>query len=109
MSIKVRAIALAAILLPALFVPDCCVYGQSPTPSPSSASSDSTVDKTKSDLAAAAQAAAPKPDPTPEPDFWHQEKMTGDWGGDRSRWKEEGVELEFKLTQFYQGGFGWDT
>jgi porin len=29
--------------------------------------------------------------------------MTGDWGGTRSRWKEKGVELEFKLNNFYQG------
>ena len=41
--------------------------------------------------------------PPAEPDFWHRETMTGDWGGTRSRWKEKGVELEFKLSQFYQG------
>jgi porin len=29
--------------------------------------------------------------------------MTGDWGGDRLRLKAEGLELEFSLTQFYQG------
>jgi porin len=29
--------------------------------------------------------------------------MTGDWGGARSRWKEKGIELEFKLTNFVQG------
>jgi carbohydrate-selective porin OprB len=28
--------------------------------------------------------------------------MTGDWGGTRSRWKEEGVELKF-AHEFYQG------
>jgi carbohydrate-selective porin OprB len=33
----------------------------------------------------------------------HREELTGDWGGTRGRWKEKGVELEFKLTQFYQG------
>ena len=42
------------------------------------------------------------PDPSPEPDFWHQETMTGDWGGTRSRWKEKGIELEFKYTGIFQ-------
>ncbi|HET8781727.1 MAG TPA: carbohydrate porin [Pyrinomonadaceae bacterium] len=32
-----------------------------------------------------------------------QETMTGDWGGTRSRWKEKGIELEFKLSNFVQG------
>jgi len=34
---------------------------------------------------------------------WHREAMTGDWGGTRSRWKEKGIELEFKYTSFIQG------
>jgi porin len=29
--------------------------------------------------------------------------MTGDWGGDRLRLKEEGLEIDLSLTQFYQG------
>lgn len=29
--------------------------------------------------------------------------MTGDWGGTRSRWKEKGIDLEFKLLNFVQG------
>lgn len=45
----------------------------------------------------------PRPSPAPpEPDFWRQEEMTGDWGGARKSWKEKGIELEFKLTHFYQ-------
>src|SRR5678816_1700520 len=43
------------------------------------------------------------PDPSPEPDFWHQETMTGDWGGTRSRWKEKGIDLEFKYVGIFQG------
>src|SRR5678809_114069 len=43
------------------------------------------------------------PDPVPEPDFWTQGTMTGDWGGTRSRWKEKGIDLEFKLSNFVQG------
>ncbi len=39
--------------------------------------------------------------------------MTGDWGGARSRWKEKGVELEFKTVHFYQattsGGVSEDS
>jgi porin len=31
-------------------------------------------------------------------------QMTGDWGGNRTRWKDkQGVELELKLNNFYQG------
>lgn len=47
-------------------------------------------------------AAAATPDPSPEPDFWRQETMTGDWDGTRSRWKEKGVELEFKYVGIFQ-------
>ena len=42
------------------------------------------------------------PDPPPALDFWHQETMTGDWGGTRSRWKEKGIELEFKYVGIFQ-------
>ena len=42
------------------------------------------------------------PAPSPEPDFWHQETMTGEWDGTRSRWKEKGVELEFKYVGIFQ-------
>jgi porin len=64
------------------------------TPAPSPASTIATANTTDTKAAA---------DPAPAPDFWHQETMTGDWGGARSRWKEKGVELEFKLLGFYQG------
>ena len=39
----------------------------------------------------------------PASDSLHQETMTGDWNGVRTRWKEKGVDLESSLTQFYQG------
>ena len=29
--------------------------------------------------------------------------MTGNWGGVRSKWKDKGVELQFSVTQFFQG------
>lgn len=41
--------------------------------------------------------------PKPEADFLAREELTGNWGGARSRWKEKGVELEFKFYQFAQG------
>lgn len=61
----------------------------------------------------------PSPTPTPEPtsaqteakpaqaapastDYWSQPYLTGDWEGARSRWKEKGVDLQFRLTQGYQ-------
>ena len=33
----------------------------------------------------------------------HQEELTGNWGGLRTRWKDKGVVLDSSLTQFYQG------
>jgi porin len=47
-----------------------------------------------------------KPSPTTPKsavDLGTQEELTGDWGGVRSQWKEKGVELEFKASQFAQG------
>ncbi|HKQ81197.1 MAG TPA: carbohydrate porin [Steroidobacteraceae bacterium] len=38
-----------------------------------------------------------------EANLWTRDELTGDWGGTRSQWKENGVDLDFKLTQFYQG------
>ncbi|MCI0442053.1 carbohydrate porin [bacterium] len=43
------------------------------------------------------------PAETPEPDLWHQESLTGDWGGTRTKWEEKGFDLEVALNQFYQG------
>ena len=45
----------------------------------------------------------PSETPAAETDFWHQEELTGDWGGRRSRWKEKGFEMEFRLTGYFQG------
>src|SRR6476659_3557478 len=44
-----------------------------------------------------------KPAPPPAPDFVHQEELTGDWRGARTKWKAKGVALASSLTQFYQG------
>ena len=49
------------------------------------------------------QEPAPPPTQAPKPDVLHQEELTGDWDGTRTRWKDKGVELESSLTQFYQG------
>lgn len=43
------------------------------------------------------------PTPSPELHSSDQETMTGDWDGTRERWKEHGLEMEFKLTGFIQG------
>jgi porin len=80
-------------------------HGQDPKPSPPSstvATNAKPADETaKTTTAAPAQ--KPDPSPSPKPDFWHREQMTGDWDGDRERVKNEGFEIELKLTQFYQG------
>jgi porin len=40
--------------------------------------------------------------PALAPDFFHQDELTGDWNGTRTKWKDKGVELASSLTQFYQ-------
>jgi porin len=82
-----------------------CVTGfaQGPDRSPTASPTASTSDKTKSETAPAPDAQETNSAATAELDFWQRETMTGDWGGTRTRWKESGVELEFKLSQFYQG------
>src|ERR1700742_4677429 len=104
MRTKARAFVVATEFLTAMLFSASVVYGQEPTPTPASASSASTADKVKSDAqATASKPADAEPAPKPAPDLWHQEELTGDWGETRSRWKEKGVDLEFKLAQFYQG------
>jgi porin len=95
-----RAFVTATIFVTVMLVPERISYAQEPTPSPTPVAS--TTEKVKSDAQETANAAAAKP-VEPELDFWHQETMTGDWGGTRSRWQEKGVELEFKQTNFVQG------
>jgi porin len=36
-------------------------------------------------------------------DFWTRDKLSGDWGGLRTKMADHGVEMDFRLTQFYQG------
>lgn len=47
---------------------------------------------------------------TPEPslgsEFFSREELTGDWDGARTRLREKGVDLRFRLTQYYQGTKG---
>jgi len=80
MSMSVRAFALTAVCV-VLLSPTAVIRGQEPT---------------------SAQPAA-KPAAAPAPDFLHQEELTGDWNGIRTKWKDKGVELQSSLTQFYQG------
>src|SRR5215510_13353471 len=98
-----------ALLIATLFV-SISVSAQTPAPSPSPSAITPTAEKVN---AAPTTETKPAAEPAAAPDFWHQETMTGDWGGARSRWKEKGIELEFKLTQFYQattsGGVSEDS
>ena len=52
---------------------------------------------------AAAPTTQATPSPTPESDYWDGEWLTGDWDGQRNRLREKGIELDFRLTQHYQG------
>lgn len=93
-----RALSIAAVVLACFSLG----YGQTPTPSPAT-STTPTAEKVTSDRQASANATVPPSTPAPDPDFWTQQELTGDWGGARSRWKEKGVELEFELSNFFQG------
>lgn len=88
-----RAKLIGLILVSAFFAFNSGVRAQDPAPSPSP---ESAAPKPE-------PAAAAAPTPTPETEFWTREKLTGDWGGDRLRLKDEGLEIELSLTQFYQG------
>ncbi len=99
----VRAFAIATMMLTAMFVWEPVSHAQEPAPSPESTPSGSTSVKSTESKQATQDPTAAQRATAPEPDLWHQETMTGDWGGTRSRWKEKGVELEFKQTSFYQG------
>lgn len=98
MHVMTRVLAGAAMLLIAVSV----IYGQSPTPSPTTSTTPS-AEKVKNDQQATATSTDAPAAPEPDPDFWTQQELTGDWGGTRSRWKEKGIELEFKLSNFFQG------
>src|SRR5215510_11589039 len=111
MHFMARALVVATVFLTIAFSSSTVSRGQdsspSATPLPTSSPVDTTASNTKTEAQDPANTAAPKPTnpaPSPEPtDLWHQETMTGDWGGTRSRWKEKGVELEFELSNFVQG------
>ncbi len=84
----VRAVVIIFLTVSCLSKP---AQTQTPSPSPAVASSTAnTVAKTT------------KAEPAPAPDFWHRETMTGNWGGTRSRWKEKGIDLEFKYVGIFQ-------
>jgi len=90
----VRSVLKIVIAFTALAWTNAGVQGQQPSPSPSIEPAAATPNN---------KATTPESEPSPEADLWHRQTMTGDWGGVRSRWKEKGVELDFKLSQFYQG------
>ena len=96
-TVLLRKISRTVVLITSLF----CSLGISLAQEAASNPTSSPTPATQKEQEGAAPAAT-KP-AAPEPDFWTQETMTGDWGGARSRWKEKGVELEFKYLGIYQG------
>ena len=94
----VRAVVITGVFLTTLCLSESGT-AQTPTPSPVVANSTaSKVDKPSTEAEATSKSATPEP----APDLWHQETMTGDWGGARSRWKEKGIDLEFKYVGIFQ-------
>ena len=41
--------------------------------------------------------------PQTEETIWNRDKLTGDWGGSRTKLTDKGVDFEFRLSQYYQG------
>jgi porin len=103
MNTRITRSAIATVSLLILFVIGSEVYCQAPTPSPTPTEREAAATNASGAAENAPKVTAAAPAPAPEPDFWHRETMTGDWGGTRSRWKEKGIDLEFKLINFYQG------
>jgi porin len=95
MNNRIRAKLIALLLLSGLCAINRSVRAQDPAASPLS-SPEAAATKPAPPPAAA-------PAPTPETDFWKRAELTGDWSGDRLRLKEEGLVLEGRFTQFYQG------
>ena len=98
-----RWLAPITVMLTTLCLLGLTGIAQTPAPSPAVAVTTPVSEIARNEETGKTQAPAVKASPTPEPDFWHRETITGDWGGDRTRLKERGVALEFKLSNFYQG------
>src|SRR5262245_5080175 len=101
MQIRTSLTPIAALLLIGFFGSGTPLNAQEPTASPIPASTASPKPIADSNSVNSSES-HPSTAPAPEPDLWHRETMTGDWGGTRSRWKEKGVDLEFKFIGFYQ-------
>src|SRR5499427_7609110 len=103
-NINVNAAVRSITCLAMLFLFDFQTCAQDQTPPAASATSVQSGDQIKSDdQKKTAKPADPSPAPKTDTDFWSQEEMTGNWGGTRSKWKDKGVDLQFSLSQFYQG------
>jgi hypothetical protein len=82
MRIIPKAVTLALLALG--LAPTLVLGGQNPAPPPASVST----------AAAAAEQAPAAPQPPAVTGLLHQEELTGDWGGVRTRWKDKGVGLD---------------
>src|SRR5262245_41592985 len=113
MSIKVNTNIVLTIFVLVQFGLGPGAYGQEPKPpAPSQAEPITDKEKTEKEKTDKDNADKPKPEPLaaftaplkptqapaaagkpatppPVPDFWHQEEMTGNWGGVRSKWKDK--------------------
>jgi porin len=89
---KVKAFA-ARVIFVATLAPQAAAYAQEASPPPAPSFSDRTR----------AQGPAATATQPPHPDFMHQETLTGEWNGVRTKWKNKGVDVAGSLTQFYQG------
>src|SRR5215471_429857 len=100
MFVRSETLLVSTILCTILTFPSTIKSQQSSSTSskPTGVTSSEARDNPSSD-----QKPESSPAPSPEPDFWHEETITGDWGGKRERWREHGLDIQFTLAQFVQG------
>jgi porin len=103
MNTSPRAFFLSMVCVAAL-AQTVVIDGQEPISPPVRGSGDAPATTvTRNAEITGAQAGVAQPAQPPAPDFFHQEELTGDWNGTRTKWKNNGVELASSLSQFYQG------
>jgi porin len=94
MDIRATVVVVGTLLWSGLS-PNLALGGQSPGPPPGGAESGTSP-------RANPQTTAPAKQP-PGTGIAQWEGLTGDWGGLRTRWKDNGVAVDSAVTQFYQG------
>src|SRR5262245_21385581 len=90
-------VVVVGVLLAAGTAPNAALCGQDTVPPPAAVSRDAVAATGANQSAGSTTRSAPT-------GFFHQEELTGDWGGRRTHWKDDkGIVVDGSLSQFYQG------